>query len=73
MARKKFKVEEIAAKIFARQKVAGTTGLEPATSSVTSSRSSQLNYVPLALKASINLLYLRSRNKSDSVSACLYK
>ena len=29
-----------------REKVAGTTGLEPATSDVTGRRSNQLNYVP---------------------------
>jgi hypothetical protein len=29
-----------------RKKVAGTTGLEPATSDVTGRRSNQLNYVP---------------------------
>jgi hypothetical protein len=31
-----------------KKRVAGTTGLEPATSDVTGRRSNQLNYVPLA-------------------------
>gem|GEM_PF-6443883 len=35
-------------KILRRRLMAGTTGLEPATSSVTSSRSIQLNYVPIS-------------------------
>ncbi len=32
------------------EKVAGTTGLEPAASAVTGQRSNQLNYVPTPLK-----------------------
>ena len=32
---------------WSRVEVAGTTGLEPATSDVTGRRSNQLNYVPL--------------------------
>jgi hypothetical protein len=31
--------------------MAGTTGLEPATSAVTGQRSNQLNYVPASLKS----------------------
>jgi hypothetical protein len=32
--------------MISRRKMAGTTGLEPATSCVTGMRSNQLNYVP---------------------------
>ncbi len=32
--------------VQAREEMAGTTGLEPATSAVTGQRSNQLNYVP---------------------------
>ena len=34
--------------------MAGTTGLEPATSAVTGQRSNQLNYVPNLLKTSLD-------------------
>ena len=36
-----------------RRKLAGTTGLEPATSDVTGRRSNQLNYVPLSAVTSV--------------------
>ena len=36
-----------------RRKLAGTTGLEPATSDVTGRRSNQLNYVPLSADTSV--------------------
>ena len=35
------------------EEVAGTTGLEPATSDVTGRRSNQLNYVPLGTTTSV--------------------
>ena len=37
---------------YVAKRLAGTTGLEPATSDVTGRRSNQLNYVPFSLKTS---------------------
>ena len=39
-------VTEIANSLQAPERMAGTTGLEPAASAVTGQRSNQLNYVP---------------------------
>ncbi len=41
---KKFRLEQ--RKVLGLERMAGTTGLEPATSDVTGRRSNQLNYVP---------------------------
>src|SRR5271165_1898556 len=47
--------------------MAGTTGLEPATSAVTGQHSNQLNYVPTAL----SLLLQTSKLPGFSLSTCL--
>ena len=52
--------------------MAGTTGLEPATSDVTGRRSNQLNYVP-ALCYVLNVACtLRSTKESEKTSARLF-
>ena len=51
--------------------MAGTTGLEPATSDVTGRRSNQLNYVPAIVVNSLNIAYrAASGNCEWEDSAC---
>ena len=50
------------------ESMAGTTGLEPATSAVTGQHSNQLNYVPNATPAAAFVHYADSWRNSDSVS-----
>lgn len=52
--------------------MAGTTGLEPATSAVTGQRSNQLNYVPAGVRnANATLFYRRSSRERFQASVGL--
>jgi hypothetical protein len=54
-----------------KKKLAGTTGLEPATSDVTGRRSNQLNYVPFEMNYVGNVILTYRSSYNSNRDACL--
>jgi hypothetical protein len=54
-----------------KKKLAGTTGLEPATSDVTGRRSNQLNYVPFEVNYVGNVILTYRSSYNSNSDACL--